>query len=289
LGVSRRATAAVKKECKAMTVSSSDAGRAMRIASVGHAAFAVVMIWLGAMGLSTGTFVQVWQPVPTWVPARTALAYLCAVISLASGLGLLWRRTAAVAARMIFASLMVWLLVLRLPNLFYQTPLVLVAWTFGATAVMMAAAWVLYVGFADDRDRQRFGFLADERGVRIARALYGLSLIPFGLAHFMYLDATTVLIPNWLPWHVAWAYCTGAAFIAAGLAVAAGVVGRLAATLSTLQIGLFSLIVWVPRVLAGPLNDFQWGEFVETWVLTAGAWVVADSYRGTPWVASGRK
>jgi len=261
----------------------------IRIASAGHAAFALVMIWLGAMGLSTGTFVQVWQPVPAWVPARTALAYLCAFISLACGLGLLWQRTAAIAARVLFASLMVWLLVLRLPNLFYQTPLVLVAWTFGSTGVMVAAAWVLYVWFAGDRDRQLLGFIADERGVRIARALYGLSLIPFGLAHFMYLDATTVLIPNWLPWHVAWAYFTGAAFIAAGLAVTFGVVGRLAAALSTLQMGLFSVIVWVPRVLAGPLNDFQWGEFVVTWALTAGAWVVADSYRGTPWLASGRR
>ena len=132
---------------------------------------------------------------------------------------------------------------------------------------MVAAAWVLYVWFAEGK------------GVGIARALYGVSLIPFGLAHFMYLDATTVLIPGWLPWHVAWAYFTGAAFIAAGLAVMVGVLPRLAATLSTLQMGLFSLIVWVPRVLAGPLNDFQWGEFVVTWALTAGAWVVADSYR----------
>ena len=268
--------------------SSSGEGRAIRIASAGHAAFAAAMIWLGAMGLSTGDFVQVWQPVPTWVPAREALAYLCAFISLACGIGLLWQRTAAVAARVLFASLLVWLLVLRLPNLFFQTPLVLVAWTFSSTAVMVAAAWVLYVWLAGDRDRQRLGFLADERGVRIARALYGLSLIPFGLAHFMYLDATTVLIPRWLPWHVGWAYFTGAAFIAAGLAVIVGVFARLAAALSTLQLGLFALIVWVPRVLAGAVNDFQWGEFVVTFVLMAGAWVVADSYRGTPWLANTR-
>jgi uncharacterized membrane protein len=273
-----------------MTLNSRSAeGRAIRIASVGHALFAVVMIWLGAMGLSKGDFVQVWQPVPKWVPAREALAYLCAAISLASGIGLLWPRTAAVAARVIFASLMVWLLALRLPNFFFQTPLVLVAWTFGSTAVMVAAAWVLYVWFAGNRDRQRLGRLAGDTGLRIARALYGLSLIPFGLAHFMYLDATTVLIPHWLPWPVAWAYFTGAAFIAAGLAVAAGVFPRLAAALSTLQLGLFGLIVWVPRVLAGTVNDFQWGEFVVTCALTAGAWVVTDSYRGMPWLAVGKR
>ena len=266
--------------------SSSTEGRAIRIASPGHLCFAAAMIWLGVMGIIKGTFVQVWQPVPKWVPAREALAYLCAFISLASGVGLLWQRTAAVAARVVFASLMVWLLVLRLPNLFYETPLVLVAWTFGSTAVMVAAAWVLYVWFAGDRDRQRLGFIATDTGVRIARALYGVSLIPFGLAHFMYLDATTVLIPQWLPGHVAWAYVTGSAFIAAGLAVAIDVFARLAATLSTLQLGLFGLIVWVPRVWAGTVNDFQWGEFVVTCALTAGAWVVADSYRGVPWFAA---
>ena len=269
--------------------SGSAEGKAIRIASVGHALFAAVMIWLGVMGLSKGTFVPVWQPVPRWVPAREALAYLCAFISLASGIGLLWQRTAAVAARVIFASLMVWLLVLRLPSFFYQTPVVLVAWTFGSTAVMVAAAWVLYVWFAGDRDRHRLGRVAGDTGLRIARALYGLSLIPFGLAHFMYVDATTVLIPGWLPWHVAWAYFTGAAFIAAGLGVTLGVVPRLAAALSTLQMGLFGLIVWVPRVWAGALNDFQWGEFVVTWALTAGAWVVADSYRGVPWLAVGKR
>ena len=254
-------------------------GRAIRNAGVGHALFAAVMIWLGVMGLRSGAFVQVWQPVPQWVPARAALAYLCAFISLASGIGLLWPRTAAVAARVLFASLAIWLLAFRVPNFFFEKPAVLVAWTFGSTAVMAAAAWVLYIRFAGDRDRPRLGFVAGHTGLRVARALYGLSLVPFGLAHFMYLDATTVLIPGWLPWHTGWAYFTGAAFIAAGLAVAFGGVARLAAALSTLQLVLFGLVVWVPRVLAGTVTDFQWGEFVVTFALAAGAWVVADSYR----------
>jgi len=251
----------------------------IRVASTGHALFAAALIWLGAMGLAKGDFVQVWQPVPQWVPGREALAYLCAFISLACGLGLLWQRTAAVAARVIFASLLGWLLAFRVPNLFYQTPLVLVAWTFGSTAAILAAAWVLYVWFAGDRDRRWLGPFAGDTGLRVARVLYGLSLIPFGLAHFMYLNATTTLIPGWLPWHTAWAYFTGATFIAAGLAVTFGVYGRLAAALSTLQLGLFGLIVWVPRVVKGAVNDFQWGEFVVTCVLTAGAWVVTESYR----------
>jgi len=75
----------------------------MRVASVSHAVFALAMIGLGILGLiGRGDFPPVWQPVPKGLPAREVLAYLTAFVSLASGVGLLWKRTAAPAARLLF-------------------------------------------------------------------------------------------------------------------------------------------------------------------------------------------
>ncbi len=251
---------------------------AIHIVGVGHIVFAAVMISLGIQGWIKGDFTTVWQPVPKSLPVREGFVYLSASISLACGTGLLWRRTAAVAARVLLAALVLWPLRWRVPALFLAT-LVDGTWNLGSAMAMIAAAWVLYATLATGWDRQHLSFAAGDKGLRIARVLYGVALIPFGYAHFAYLKHTADMVPGWLPWHFGWAYFTGITFIAASLAILTGRFARLAAALSTLQMGLFGLLVWIPLIAAGPLNASQRGEVVTTVALTAAGWVVTDSYR----------
>ena len=241
----------------------------MRTTNAGRTAVGIVFLALGVQGLVAGQFTAVWAPVPKAVPARDVLAYFCAVVSVATGVGMLWKRSAVTAARGLFGLLSIWWLAFRVREI-VRTPGSFPAWDGCAeTTVMLAAAWVL----------ARVGGGA---GRRVARILFGLGLVAFGLAHFVYPTVTASLVPRWLPAHLVWVYLTGSAFLAAAVAVLIDVRARLAATLAALQIGLFTLLVWVPILARGSKDPSDWSEFAISAALTAASWVVAESYASVP-------
>jgi uncharacterized membrane protein YphA (DoxX/SURF4 family) len=248
-----------------------------------HLVFASTMIAIGIIGMLSGSFAPIWQPVPDTVPDRQLLAALCTLVSVACGAGLLIKRTAAPAALVLFAYLLIWTILFKVPFIVHA-PLVEGSYqSTGENAVLVAAACVLYVLIARDRKRWSFGPLASEGALRGAYLLYGLALIAFGFSHFVYLNLTAPLVPAWLLMPVFWAYLTGGLYIATGIALVTGIQARLGAAVAALQITLITFLVWGPMVLTRQLSATHWQETVVSWALTAGAWVVATSFEGRPW------
>lgn len=95
----------------------------------------------------------------------------------------------------------------------------------------------------------------------------------------MYLKATADLVPGWLPWHAGWAVLTGGAYLVAGFSIVAGKLARLAATLTAAMTVVFTATIWVPAVSASPQNGFRWTALFISSAITAGAWVMAESFR----------
>ncbi|MFI4886495.1 MAG: DoxX family protein [Steroidobacterales bacterium] len=256
----------------------------------GAAALAVALIALGILGLGTGDFALVWQPVPQWVPGREILAYAFGAVSLAAGLGLLWRRTAAPAAALALGYFFLWWLLLRVPA-FVASPLD-AAGGLGENTVALSGALALYAALRAPDLRAlggRLDFLSGARGIGLARMLLGLGLIGCGEAHFRFLKETAAFIPAWIPGHLAWAAATGSAFLAAAAAILFGVRVRLAASLAAAMMAVFTVVIWLVGTARAPADRLHWTGLAVSWTLAAAAWAVAETWRDTEWVAASGK
>lgn len=236
--------------------------------------FAIGMVGLGILALLYRDFALVWQPVPAWVPARAAIAVATGVLMLLCGLGLLLRPTAKLSAQILFPYLIAWAL-LKLPDLL-TAPLVEGSWLgFGELAMLLAGGWTLFARLAPVSPASPLAFATGNRGVRLARILFALWVIPVGLSHFVYVDGTAGFIPAWIPFHRFFAYLTGAGHIASGLGVLFGILPRAAAWAEAAMLAIFTLAIWAPAIAAAPATRLLWTAFFISWAIAAAVAVVA--------------
>jgi uncharacterized membrane protein len=238
--------------------------------------FAVGMIGLGILALIYGDFALVWQPVAPWLPGRTGLAYASGLIMLFGGIGLLFRTSAVFSVRILFPYLILWLL-LKVPALVVAPTLEAVWLGVGELAVLLAGGWVLFARLAALPEGSTLGFAIGENGIRIARILFALFLVPIGLSHLVYVKETAALVPAWLPFRTGWAYLTGVGQIVCGIGVLFSIFPRVAAMVEAGMLSLFTLLVWGPAIWAAPTTRLPWTAFFISWSITSAAWLVAQN------------
>ena len=240
----------------------------LRRIGVGHLLFAASFAAIGAISLVARDFLLNQQPVPPHMPWRETLACISALLMLAPGIGMLFAATARRSALLLTGFVALWVVALQIPRVLAH-PLVEASWLgAGEDSTLVAGGWLIYCAIAGREDGS----------VRAARILFGLALIPIGLSHFFYLKFAATLIPAWMPLREPLTCLGGAGHIAAGLAIALGVVPRLAATLEAIMESLFTIICWLSAVATAPANREDWVNLLISTALSAAAWALAASY-----------
>ncbi|HLH03331.1 MAG TPA: DoxX family membrane protein [Bryobacteraceae bacterium] len=230
------------------------------------------LIGLGVLSLGSGDFALNWQPVPNGLPLHEILARLSGVLLVAGGFGLLIRRLATRSALAVSAY---WLLCAGVMHFIraVEHPFNIGSWLgLAENMLLVCGAYVLYRLLAG---------MSPPFPV-VARVLLGLGCVVCGLSHFRFAGVTADMIPAWLPGHIFFALFTGTCHIAAGLAIIAGVLPRLAATLEAAMITLFVLLVHVPAVVHAPLGRLQWTMVFIASAMAACVWAVAASLETAP-------
>ena len=244
--------------------------------AIGRRVYGLGVAALGAVEVAFGGFSPDWLPVSPRTPAYHVLLYASAGLLVVAGLAINYFRAAALSALALAIFLAAWIPILLLPRTLV-TPTEWVGWQSVAESTAMALGGVLAYSQVSGLGERGAGAL-----FRVARRMFGGCLIVFGVSHFVYGALTASLVPAWLPLsRLFWAYATGAAQIAAGLAMMSGIGARLAAILLTGMYVIFGLLVHIPSILAKPSSLDNWTENAINLVLVGAAWTLADSLEET--------
>ena len=228
--------------------------------------YALGAILLGAVSIWFHDFAMQWQAVPADFPLRVPLAYISGVVLIVGGAALLSTMFARQGAMLLAGAYGVWLLIMHGP-LVVAKPDDLGTWNGIAEVVfMIAGAFTLYAAAAGQLS-SKFA-----HGVCVAA---GLSALVFGATHFRYVEFVANLVPAWLPpSQIFWAFATGVAHLAAGLALLSGIRASLGATLLAIMMALFVLFVHIPRVIASPDEHLEWVMLGVALSLSGSAWAI---------------
>jgi hypothetical protein len=227
---------------------------------------------VGAACLAFGDF-DPGQPVLENFPARTALAYAAGAFMVVAAAAVEWRRIAAwgSAALTVYYALVV--VILMNGRLLLTGYAVYVTYENIAMQLVIAAGGlIVYATTA------RIDAALAARLTRLGQLAFGGCALIFGGAHFAYEAITASMVPKWLPPAQGfWAYATGVAFVAAGVAILTGVRARLAGILVTAMLACFGVLANGRILLADHSSHWNWTESAVNLAVTGAAWVVADS------------
>jgi len=235
--------------------------------TLGRIFVAVSLVVFGIQHFIYGGFVA--SLVPAFMPGQLFWAYFVGVAFFAAAAGILYEGMARPAATMLGVMFFLFVVLLHIPSIVVHCRDGN-EWTSGFVALSMCGgAWILASASPLDEREKADPFL------KLGRYFFAVAFVAFGIQHFIYARFAAGLGPPWFLGRPLWAYLTGVVFVAAGAAIVLAKKVRLAATLLSVIVFLFFLLLYVPRITMQLHNPGPWTSGFEVLAMCGSAMVLA--------------
>ena len=213
--------------------------------------YAIGLIGIGIQHFLFAAFMPVILPAwPPWIPGGPAWPYVVGAALISAGAAIMFSSRARPVAAVTGLVFLFFVLLVHVPVQLAAGPAHLGVWTNAFKELTLCGgAWVVARSLKESAPRLP---LLLERVMPAGALFLPVTVIVFGIAHFVYRDFVATLVPAWIPGHIFWTYFAGVALIAAGAGMLLRIQGRLAAILLGVMIFLWLLILHIPRAIADP-------------------------------------
>jgi hypothetical protein len=118
---------------------------------------------------------------------------------------------------------------------------------------LSAGAFVIAGCFTGGNENTPIRFLA--KLIPFGTIFFALTMISFGIDHFLYGKIAADYVPSWIPNHMFWIYFAGIPLIGSGIGIIFKIKVRLIAALLGTMIFIWFIILHIPYVIASHFSD----------------------------------
>jgi uncharacterized membrane protein len=224
--------------------------------------YGVMIACLGAQQLFYADFRPViFPPWPVAMPGFSFLAYLGSALLIVAGAAIVFEKKVREVSLYLGGAFLLLLFLGQVPYELIADPnnKHLGVWTNPLKELVLAGgafavAGSFCTGRAPDEKRSLLIKLL-EKFIPLGGIFLSITMILFGIDHFLYGEFVSKLVPAWIPGQLFWTYFAGVALIGSGVAIILKVKLKLVAILLGIMIFLWLVVLHIPRAIADPYSD----------------------------------
>ena len=247
---------------------------------IGRIFFAIAIAEIGLQAIYEHDFPYILSlPEHFWIPGHVVLALLFGALFTFTGACLIFEKKARPVSLLFGGVLLLLFCFYYVPLEFLTSPnyMHLDDWENAEKELAFAGGAFVIAGCYAGKNKNPFSRFLPKL-IPLGAILFSITIISFGILHFMGAADAATMVPSWIPYHLFWIYFCGAALIGSGIAIIFKIKAGLIAALLGLMIFLWFVVLHIPRVIAAPVADM--GDEITSACL-------ALAYSGIAFVISG--
>jgi hypothetical protein len=247
------------------------------IANIGRIFYGIAMAALGFLTMYYHDFPYMLIPAKhQWIPGLELVCYIFGALLLLAGACIALEKKTRLVSLLLGGFLLLIFCFYFIPYqlsvsaryLHYGT------WENAAKVLALSGGAFVIAGVFSGKNDQFAGKLT-----AFGSILYAITIISFGIDHFVYGKQAAGYVPSWIPNHIFWIYFAGIPLLGSGIAILLKIKVPLIAFLLGSMIFIWFIILHIPYVVAASFSD-KGGEVTSAFLALA--------YSGSAFVIAGR-
>jgi uncharacterized membrane protein len=255
------------------------------LSNIGRIFYGIAIAGLGFQTIYYYDFpYMVIPPKHSWIPGLATVAYIFGTFLFLAGACVVFRIRGRAAAFLLGTMFLLIFCFYHVPYQFISTSdyLDFGKWENAEKELALSSGAFVMAGPFLKNNETAFRRLL-RKLISFGTILFSITIIIFGIDHFLYANDVADYIPLWVPAKMFWTYFGGTALIASGIGVLFKIKPRLFAALLGTMILIWVIILHIPKVIASPSADMGSEATSAFLALAYGgiAYVIAGNYRFT--------